>query len=390
MRIVPLVVVALLLLPSAASAVEAAPVNDDFADAIDLNAIGAGVFVEGVNVAATKETNEPNHAGNAGGHSVWYTWTAPGDGSVPHVAIQVFGQFDTLLGVYTGAAVDMLTEVASNDDVGFGGSSVSFATTPGTVYRVAVDGFGGKTGRLSLVWNEAPVNDNFAEAIVLAGAAGSRTGDTTQGATIEPGEQDFFDTGTSIWYSWTPPVDGTYKISTFGSRFDSVMAVYEGSSLEALELLRFNDDDPDHGCCSSWIPLVDAQASTTYRIQVAALDFVPGPLTLSWGPLILGNASANTLTGTAAAEEIRARAGNDVVIAAGGNDIIFGGRGNDDLRGGGGADFVFDRSGLDVLAGNSGADTLDARDRIGRDRLLGGPGADVCRADPGDVRRACP
>ena len=299
MRIVPLVAAALLLLPSAASAVEAAPVNDDFADAIDLNAVGADTFVDGVNVAATKEVNEPDHAGNAGGHSVWYTWTAPGDGSIPHVAIQVFGNFDTLLGVYTGASVDTLVEVVSNDDVAFGSSTVSFATTPGTTYRIAVDGFGGKSGRFSVFWMESPLNDNFAEAIALAGASGSRSGDTVRGATVELGEQDIFDTGTSVWYSWTPPADGTYKLSTFGSSFDSVMAVYTGSSLEALELLRFNDDDPDRGCCSSWIPLIDADSSTTYMIQVSALSFEPGSLRLQWGPLIFGTNGAETLTGTA-------------------------------------------------------------------------------------------
>jgi Ca2+-binding RTX toxin-like protein len=345
--------------------------------------------VDGTNVAATKETGEPNHAGNAGGHSVWYTWTAPGDGSVPHVAVQTFGQFDTLLGVYTGPAVDTLVEVASNDDAGFGTSTVSFATTPGTVYRIAIDGFGGKTGRFSLFRHESPVNDNFAEAIVLAGAAGSRTGDTVQGATTEPGEQDFFETGATVWYSWTPPADGTYKISTFGSGFDTVVAIYEGSSLEALEIVRFNDDDPDRGCCSSWIPLVDALASTTYRIQVSSLSFEPASLTLQWGPLILGTFGADTLVGTAGAEEIRGLRGNDVIGGGGGADLLFGGRGNDSATGGAGNDFLLDRSGIDRLAGSGGRDTLDARDRARGDILVGGPGADVCRADPGDARRTC-
>lgn len=389
MRIVPLVVAALLLLPSAASAVEAAPVNDDFADAVDLNAIGEDEFVDGVNVAATKETNEPNHAGNAGGHSVWYTWTAPGDGSIPHVAINMFGNFDTLLGVYTGAAVDTLVEVASNDDISFGSSSVSFATTPGTTYRVAVDGFGGKTGRFTLFWVESPLNDNFAEAIALAGASGSRTGDTVRGATLEQGELDPFETGTSVWYSWTPPADGTYKLSTFGSSFDSVLTVYEGASVEALELLRFNDDDPDRGCCSSWIPLVDAEASTTYRIQVSALSFGANSLSLQWGPLIFGTNGVDTLVGTSGPEEIRARAGNDVVRGGGGADLLFGGRGNDNSAGGAGNDFVLDRSGTDALLGGGGADTLDARDAQRGDTLVGGPGADICRGDPRDVRRAC-
>lgn len=389
MRIVPLVAAALLLLPSAASAVEAAPVNDDFADAIDLNAVGADTFVDGVNVAATKEVNEPDHAGNAGGHSVWYTWTAPGDGSIPHVAIQVFGNFDTLLGVYTGASVDTLVEVISNDDVAFGSSTVSFATTPGTTYRIAVDGFGGKSGRFSIFWMESPLNDNFAEAIALVGASGSRKGDTVRGATVELGEQDFFDTGTSVWYSWTPPADGTYKLSTLGSTFDSVLAVYTGSSLEALELLRFNDDDPDRGCCSSWIPLIDADSSTTYMIQVSALSFEPNSLTLQWGPLIFGTNGADTLTGTAGPEELRGRGGNDVVGGGGGADLVFGGSGNDRTVGGAGNDLVFDRSGADVLLGSGGADTLDARDSRPGDVMNGGPGADVCRGEPRDVRQSC-
>jgi Ca2+-binding RTX toxin-like protein len=389
MRFVPFVAaVLLLLLTSTASAVAAAPPNDDFADAVDLNPVGADQFVEGVNVAATKETNEPDHAGNAGGHSVWYTWTAPGDGSIPHVAIQVFGNFDTLLGVYTGASVDTLVEVASNDDVSFGSSSVSFATTPGTTYRIAVDGFGGKSGRFSLFWVESPLNDNFAEAIALAGASGSRSGDSIRGATTEPGEQDLFETGTSIWYSWTPPADGTYKLSTSGSTFDTVMAVYEGASLEALELLRFNDDDPDRGCCSSWIPLIDADSTTTYMIQISSLSF-GGSASLQWGPLIFGTTGADTLTGTAGAEELRGRGGNDVLRGGGGTDLVFGGTGNDLTVGGAGNDFLLDRSGTDTLAGVGGADTLDSRDARRGDTLNGGLGADVCRGDPRDVRRSC-
>ena len=64
---------------------------------------------------------------NAGGKSVWFRWTAPGDDSVPHLALATFASFDTLLAVYTGASVDNLIEVASNDDGASGGSTVSFA-----------------------------------------------------------------------------------------------------------------------------------------------------------------------------------------------------------------------------------------------------------------------
>jgi len=69
----------------------------------------------------------------------------------------VFGtygsDFDTLLAVYTGTSVDTLTEVASNDDSGGTlQSRVEFTTTAGTVYHIAVDGYGGAQGNVTVGW----------------------------------------------------------------------------------------------------------------------------------------------------------------------------------------------------------------------------------------------
>ena len=47
-----------------------APGNDSFASATQLS--GTSLSVTGSNVGATKQAGEPNHAGNFGGHSVWY------------------------------------------------------------------------------------------------------------------------------------------------------------------------------------------------------------------------------------------------------------------------------------------------------------------------------
>jgi len=64
----------------------------------------------------TKRAGEPNHAGNSGGQSVWYTWSAPADGLA---TVSTLGSsFDTLLNVYTGPAVANLTVLATNDDAG--------------------------------------------------------------------------------------------------------------------------------------------------------------------------------------------------------------------------------------------------------------------------------
>ncbi|MGH3027786.1 MAG: calcium-binding protein, partial [Gaiellaceae bacterium] len=208
------------------------------------------------------------------------------------------------------------------------------------------------------------------------------------GATTELGE-DVFASLQSVWYHWVPPADGTYRFSTLGSRFDTLMAIYTGSSLEDIELIEFNDDDPDRGCCSSWIALVDAQAMTNYYINISPLSLEAGLIKLSWGPLILGNGAPNIITGTPAADEIRGMGGEDIIAGAGGADLVFGGRGNDSIRGGPGNDFLLDRTGVDLLRGDSGVDVLDARDFARGDRLIGGLGADTCRADRTDTRSAC-
>jgi hypothetical protein len=124
--------------------------NDAFASAQVISGISGSVA--GNNVGATKETGEPNHGGNAGGHSVWYQWQAPASGTV--TMDTVGSNFDTLLGVYTGSSVGALTTIAGNDDdTGVLTSKVSFSAVNGTLYRIAVDGWGGTTGNITLNWN---------------------------------------------------------------------------------------------------------------------------------------------------------------------------------------------------------------------------------------------
>ena len=129
----------------------AAPANDNFANRIAIT--GATATVTGANTGATRETGEPLHAANRGGHSVWWTWTAPTSGTV---TIDTIGSnFDTLLAVYTGGSVSGLTAVlnGSNDDSPAGNtqtSRVTFAVTAGTVYQIAVDGYNGLAGNIAM------------------------------------------------------------------------------------------------------------------------------------------------------------------------------------------------------------------------------------------------
>ena len=69
------------------------------------------------NVLSTKQAGEPAHAGNAGGASVWFRWTAPADG--PVYFDTPGSSFDTLLAVYTGSSLADLKEVAADDDIAY-------------------------------------------------------------------------------------------------------------------------------------------------------------------------------------------------------------------------------------------------------------------------------
>ena len=118
------------------------PANNGFANAVAISLGGSTAQLTGSNVAATRETGEPAHAGGTGAHSVWWKWTAPGSGNTTVTTLG--SDFDTAIGVYTGSAVASLTAVASNDDVTRGvirTSSVTFAASSGTTYSIAVDGW---------------------------------------------------------------------------------------------------------------------------------------------------------------------------------------------------------------------------------------------------------
>jgi hypothetical protein len=128
-----------------------APANDSFVAALSLS--GNPATASGNNFDATSEPGEPSHAGQAGGHSVWWAWAAPASGSV---SINACGSdFDTVLAVYTGSSVGALVPVVSNDDACLSQSSVTFNAQGGQVYRIAVDGAFGETGNIRLALSPA-------------------------------------------------------------------------------------------------------------------------------------------------------------------------------------------------------------------------------------------
>ncbi len=116
------------------------PPNDDFAAATPLlgrtteEPGGARFYFgdsRGYTWGATKEAGEPAHAGDPGGASVWYSWTAP---ESRLARLSVCCSAVRSIGVYAGSSLGSLKEVRS------GRGLVEFEAVAGTAYAIAVDG----------------------------------------------------------------------------------------------------------------------------------------------------------------------------------------------------------------------------------------------------------
>lgn len=129
-------------------------VNNDFANAILL---GTPANLAGNNTGANTQQGEPTFQSGSGqttilwGATLWYRWVAPFNGTVTMATLG--STLNTVLSVYTGAAVNGLTLVQRNDDTADGGTAslVSFAAVAGTTYQIQVGGFQTGFGRGAVV-----------------------------------------------------------------------------------------------------------------------------------------------------------------------------------------------------------------------------------------------
>jgi len=378
--------------PMPAEAFASPPANDNFAEAQPL--MGVSGVVEATNLEATKEPGEPAHAGDPGGASIWFRWTAPWRGDV---GIQVFSpdRF-TLLAVYTGASVEALSAVASDVD-----GYLRFRAVKGTTYMIAIDRAESTSYYYDFLdWRL--LNDDFRDPWPITGASG-RVPQCPQysfeddwdgqfslcwiGRTRESGEPQH---GLrSVWFRWTAPTTAWFRfqVEPDGSlcqdspwecrEKDTVLAVYRGSRLAALKTVALNDDFSNQW----WFDRVDsfnnglshldfrAIAGMTYRIALAETRWTVGgsSYVLSWtrGRILQGGPGNDILIGGPGNDYIKGRDGNDVIFGNGGEDTLIGGRGVDMLHGGPGNDRLhghIPRTGAqparpqssDVLYGNRG------------------------------------
>lgn len=131
---------------------------------------------------------------------------------------------------------------------------------------------------IPLATGASPVNDYFIEASLLEGAEATATGSNV-GASKELGEPLHNGTGSaSVWWRWTATENGLISVETTGSDFDTVLAIYTGSSVGALTRLVSDDDSGGGGASRATF---NAVAGTTYRIAVDGYGSATGNISLS-------------------------------------------------------------------------------------------------------------
>ncbi|HVJ97503.1 MAG TPA: hypothetical protein VNC41_11800, partial [Acidimicrobiia bacterium] len=219
--------------------------------------------------------------------TVWYAWQAPGDGAVLFSTCSN-SSFDSMLAIYDDHPAFGGVRVGESN---FGGcGSLQFDAVGGRTYWVQVDGRDDATGHFALTYEWSPGNDDFADASELTGTSGSRSG-SMRGATAEANEPFPCDGGTgctfitdlpdtTVWYRWTAPADGTATFDTCltFNQYDTVMAVYTGSTLTALDRKGQNDNS----CGSRSRVTIPVVGGETYRIQVDGVVNTPVDFGIRW------------------------------------------------------------------------------------------------------------
>jgi photosystem II stability/assembly factor-like uncharacterized protein len=212
------------------------PPNDNFANAIVIT--GNSFSDTQNNTGATTEANDPNPGsiaacpGAGRNRSIWYRYTPTAN--VTAVVDTGGSSYDTVLSVWTGAALGSLTAVACNDDgiAPAGASILSLNLTANTTYHFMITGFGaddGGTTEFNFVI--PPPNDNFVNATVVGAVPFTDMVNsmlaTTQAS--DPTPTCVGSRANSIWYRYTASANGTVTADTFGSNYDTVLSVFTGA-----------------------------------------------------------------------------------------------------------------------------------------------------------------
>ena len=128
-----------------------APAGDFYANPIVISGT-EGSYAVPDNINYTREDGEPWHTYYESNpvwyydyHSIWYSWTAPGSGSMTFNALVYYpwGYYNSILAVYVGDTIDTAERIVFNTecDANSGATSVSFDVEQGVTYHIVSASF---------------------------------------------------------------------------------------------------------------------------------------------------------------------------------------------------------------------------------------------------------
>lgn len=237
--------------------------NDNFASRAILPEINYRTTEN--NFSATAEVGEPNHGGAQASRSLWWSFTSIEEGEVA-VSTSSSGGFDSLLGVYRGSSLEQLELVAEDDDDGPGwASETSFVAKSGETFSIAVDGWQGSFGDVALTIASGE-NYTLRKARTIEEDSFEDYA-YNKSAIKEAAEPDHAgnEGGHSLWWHWSVGRTGNAFVSTFGSDFDTTLAVYSGNGYG--DLVELGSSDDIGGSLASRVDF-EATAGENYLIAV--------------------------------------------------------------------------------------------------------------------------
>jgi hypothetical protein len=202
------------------------PANDEFGDAQFIPEPISSITFN--SRCASRECGEPLHSPDQqGSSSIWYKWTAPGGGKL---LLSTEGSaFDTLLAVYRGTELTNLTLVASDDDSGwYGTSRLTFDTSPGTQYSIAVDAYDGRGSNGLLRLHYKPLIPPVFVSAELQATQQLRL--TLSGGAADAYAIETYGTN-GIWTEWLRVTNGTGTIHVIDPAATALMKCYRARLL---------------------------------------------------------------------------------------------------------------------------------------------------------------
>ncbi|MFC7335858.1 S8 family serine peptidase [Haloferula chungangensis] len=259
----------------------AAVVCDDLADALRFE--GVQGYWSGSNRKASREPDEDSFSlAGTGSRSLWFAWNAPYQGLV-EFEVQSSDE-GVRLAAFSPGPDGQLSLVWDG-----GGSkteerqTLRFYSEVGKEYRLLVDSSHPTGQNLLVTLALRPVNDQRSKSLALLGDRFETIADNRT-ATAEPFELDRphagVGKGKSLWWNWTPEFDGDFVMTTYGSAFDTVLAVYVNEGNASLTEIASNDDRSG----LDWTSQVEfpAVGGTQYLIAVDGFrDDAAGTIALS-------------------------------------------------------------------------------------------------------------